>query len=261
MEKMRVLRLLCCLALIIPWLTGCQGNAPTPSPTLPPLHADCIRQVLGDAEVMAGQELNVDQDEELELVVLYISEAKDYKPIRVLILETAFTECRAVGDEQLTLTALATGERLSTRIRTIEVIELTGDNQPELHIYLDQPGRDEDDAEYHAILTPKDGEWKHVLGNTGIAQNPSLNLFEYRDAPEGEAKDIYLKRYSYWTGETRYIIMRWDGSRFMPIEGDLIEVEKTPPLWAQCCCVGVLIIPAGLIALVLIQRQKRKRMG
>jgi hypothetical protein len=230
---------------------------------LPPLHADCIRQVLGDAEVLANQELNVDQDEELELVVLYVSEAINYMPIRVLILETAFTECRAVGDKELTRTRLRTGERVPTYIRTIEVVELTGDNQPELHICLEQQGdrMGIEDVEYHAILTLKDGEWEHVLGNTGITQNPSLNLFEYRDAPEGEAKDIYLERYSYWTGELRYVIMRWDGSRFMPIEGDLIEVEKTMPLWVQCCCAGVFIVPAALLTLVLVQRRKKKRMG
>jgi hypothetical protein len=201
--------------------------------------------------------MDIDWDGDLELVILYVSEDKSYKPIHVMMIETDSAQCMVVCDKQLTLTTLKDGERLATGIREIEVIELTGDVRPELHIWMGQrrPG---ESVEYHAILTPVNDSWKHALGSTGITRSPARPLFEFRDAPNEEAKDIYLESYYPLSGETRYTIMRWDGSRFMPVEGGVINVATTP-LWLKAGCIATLVVLAVIVTLIATRWRRRKR--
>ena len=250
-------RLLVCLFFAVLGVVSCQMGQSSPSLTLSGMQADCIEQVLRDAEIVTSREMDVDWDKDLELVILYVSEDKSYKPIHAMMIETDSAQCMVVCDRQLTLTTLKDGERLATSIREIEVIELTGDVRPELHIWVDQrrPG---ESVEYHAILTPVNGSWKHALGSTGITRSPTRPLFEFRDAPNGEAKDIYLESYYPLSGETRYTIMRWDGSKFMPVEGNVINVATTP-LWLKAGCIATLVVLAVIVTLVVTRWRRRKR--
>jgi hypothetical protein len=253
--------LFACVFLTVLGVAGCRMSQPflvlTPSPTLSDVQSDCIEQVLGDAEIVTSREMDVDWDRDLELVILYVSDDKSYKPIHVMMIETDSAQCMVVCDEQLTLTTLKDGERLATSIREIEVIELTGDVRPELHIWMDQrrPG---ESVEYHAVLTSVNDSWKHALGSTGIARSPTRPLFEFRDAPDGEAKDIYLESYYPLSGETRSTIMRWDGSKFTPEEGEVIDVAATPP-WLKAGCIATLVVPAVIVTWVVTRWRRRKR--
>lgn len=240
-------RLLPYLFLTVLGVVGCRlspvSPTLTPSPTLSVVQSGCIGQVLGNVEIVASREMDVDWDRDSELVVLYMSE--DKYSSRVAVIETVPVQCKLVCDEQLTFVALRSGERLTITLLEMEAVELTGDGRPELHIWLDRGGGVDENVEYHAILTPSNGKWQHVLGSTGITRSPSRPLFEFRDAPSGEAKDIYLESYYPMSGETRYTIMRWDGSKFMPVEGDVINVSTTSPWW-NACCIAVLVSPVIL---------------
>ena len=138
------------------------------------------------------------------------------------------------------------------------MVELTGDDKPELHIWLDRSGGP---ARYnwalHAILHSEGEDWTHILGNVGITQCLTSCLFEFRDAPTGNAKDIYVERPapceppSLWSYCRVYTIMRWNGSNYMPAESGTIKV-RTPGLpWPIVCCVSTLISPVMLVALAL----------
>jgi hypothetical protein len=253
--------ILACFFLTVLGVIGCRMSQPSPvlipSPTLSGVQSDCIEQTLGDAKIITSREMDVDWDRDLELVILYVSEDKSYKPIHVMMIKTGSAQCMVVCDKQLTLTTLKDGEQLATSIREIEVIELTGDVRPELHIWMDQlrPG---EPVEYHAILTPVNGSWKHALGSTGITRNPARPLFEFRDAPNGESKDIYLESYYPLSDETRYTIMRWDGSKFMPVEGDVINIAAEA-LWLKAGCIAMLVVLAGIVTLVATRWRRRKR--
>lgn len=253
--------LLACFLLTVFGVVGCRTSqfSPvlTPSPTLSDVQSDCIEQALGNAEIVTSREMDIDGDGDWELVILYVSEDKSYKPIHVMLIETDLAQCVVVCDKQLTLTTLKDGERLVTNIREIEVIELTGDARPELHIWMDQrrPG---ESVEYHAILTPVNGSWNHALGSTGITRSSARPLFEFRDAPNEEAKDIYLESYYPLSGETRYTIMRWDGSKFMPVEGGVINVATTP-LWLKASYIATLVVLAVIVTLLATRWRRRKR--
>ncbi len=236
--------LLACLFLAVLGVAGCHTNPLT----LSDIQSDCFKRVLGDAEIVTSREMDVDWDGDLDLVILYVSEDKSYKPIHAMIIKTDSAQCMVVCDKQLTLTMLKNGERLATSIREIETVEVTGDARPELHIWMIQR-RPSGSVEYHAILTPVYDSWKHVLGSTGITRNSDRSLFEFRDAPNGEAKDIYLESYYPLSGETRYTIMRWDGLKFMPVEGDVINVA-TPLPWSKVSCIAILLVLAVIVTLI-----------
>jgi hypothetical protein len=85
-----------------------------------------------------------------------------------------------------------------------------------------------------------------------------MPLFEFRDAPNGKAKDIYLESHYPLSGETRYTIMRWDGSKFMPEEGEVIDVAATP-LWLKAGCIAMLVVPAVIVTWVMTRWRRRKR--
>jgi hypothetical protein len=225
---------------------------------LPDTQSDCIGEILGDDELITSQSLDVDQDGALDRVVLYIKGDvnRGEDPIYILALSESSGDCEVILDEYLIWSALTTG-RQEINVRAIEMVELTGDDQQELHVWLEKSGGGaHETVAFHAILATIDGEWKHVLGNVGVTQCLAFSSFEFRDAPTGNAKDIYLDEDRHceppWSSSRTYTIVRWNGSRFMPAESGTIDVRTTNPPWIDVFCAGVLIGPVALVALVAL---------
>jgi hypothetical protein len=163
--------------------------------------------------------LDVDWDNDSDVVMLYISEEGDYEHISIIGLDQSSEDCTVLFDKPLIVPIRqATGERFEVRICRIEAIELTGDNQPELHIWLQLRGSAVRRDEYHAILTRTDGRWHHALGTNGLARIPPDTFFEFRDAPSGKTQDIHLESANRLTGKTTHTILRWNGSEFAPLK-------------------------------------------
>jgi hypothetical protein len=263
-QKPTMKRLLVCLCLTAFWVAGFQANWTTLSLALPDIQSDCVEQVIGNAEIVANQAVDIDQDGKLDQIILYINDKDDrtYDPIYVLIaLYQSPMHCRAVLNEELTLSKLTT-DRQTITVRRIEMVELTGDNRPELHIWLDRSGGGpRASVAYHAVFTLVDRYWKHALGNKGVEQCLAFSSFEFREAPGGDAKDIYLDEDRHceppWSSDRTYAIMRWNGSKFVPVEEGTIDISTTDPPWLNVCCVATLVGP--VVVLVLVTRLRRKR--
>jgi hypothetical protein len=148
------------------------------------------------------------------------------------------------------------------------MIELTGDDRPELYIWLEKSGwgPPHEKVAFHAIYTLVDENWEHVLGNVGITQCLAFSSFEFRDAPSGKAKDIYLDEDRLcnppWSSKRNWTIMRWDGSRFMPVESGVIEISTTDPPWVNVCCAVplafVMFGPVATLMLIVIRLRRKK---
>ena len=120
--------------LIFVNLLGDWQPATLPSPFL---QSRCIKEAVGDAEIIYRQTLDVNGDGRKDQVVLY---GKDDVYVAVA-LDQPLELCELVLDKRLT--ALKLDKPTIWRnimVRKIEVIELTGDNIPELHVWLDKTG-------------------------------------------------------------------------------------------------------------------------
>jgi hypothetical protein len=254
--------LLFCLLLIALGTIRCQLNpvslTATPFPTLSLSQLECVKQTFGDFNIVGSRERDVDGDGDLELIVIYMA---DKNFCHLAVVENASSQCKVTCNKKLTYATLKGRERLPIVLREVEVVEVTGDGEPELHIWLDVGEVRDEPPEYHAILTSVDDSCQHILGSTGIALSRSRSLFEFRDAPSGDARDIYIENYNPTSRETRYTIMRWDGSKFTPIDWGVIDVATTS-LWTKAGCVAALLAPevigAGIVT-VLVTRWRRSR--
>jgi hypothetical protein len=225
------------------------------------MQSDCVKHLLGDTEVLADQALDLDQDGVLDWAVLYINQNSGRKedppdPIYLLlVLSQPDGDCRVVLDDYLYSPSLTT-ERQRITVHVIETVELTGDDKPELHIWLDSSGGGARYSQaFHAILASEGESWTHVLGNRGIGHCLAFSTFEFRDAPTGDAKDIYLDEDRHcnppWSSSRTYTIMRWNGSRFMRAESGTIDIQTTDPPWVDVCRLGALIGPVAFVGLVV----------
>lgn len=236
---------------------------PNLSLALPSMQLDCIEQIIGNAEIVASQGIDVDQDGNLDQVVLYINENTDHSgdPIYILVvLNQSLARCEVVLNEYLIRSSLSTG-RQSIDVREIEMVELTGDGKPELHIWLEKKDKNvrPENIAFHAIYTSADGNWKHVLGNAGITQCLFFSSFEFRESSSGDAKDIYLDQDRLcnppWSSHRNYSILRWDGLKFTQVEEGTIDISTTDPPWVNVCCVATLVCP--VVVLVLVTRLRK----
>ncbi|MEJ5312590.1 MAG: hypothetical protein WHX52_22725 [Anaerolineae bacterium] len=255
--------ILSCLLLAILLAVSFQAGWPVLAFALPSLQSDCVKQIVGEAEIIANQVMDVNRDGAPDQIVLYINQqaGPTYDPIYVLVVSGhSATQCDVLLNEELACSKLTSG-RQNINVRAIEMIELTGDDEPELHIWLERSGGGPRmSVAYHAIFTLKEERWKHVLGNKGIEQCLAFNTFKFRESPSGGAKDIYLDQDTHceppWSSERTWTIMRWDGSRFMPVDSGVIGISTTDPPWLNVCCVT---IPIGfVVVLVLITRLRKK---
>lgn len=224
----------------------------------PGLQSECVEQVVGKAEIIANQTLDVDQDGKLDQVVLY---GKDQVDVLV-ILNRSPSDCEVGLNEYLANLILGspTAWRIA-EVRKIEMIELTGDDKPELYIWLETSGAGPRyEHSVHAIYTLINGNWQKVLH---ISQCLAFSTFEFRDLLTEDAKYIYLDEDTScqppWSAQRTYTIMRWNGSRFMPTESGTIDISTTDPPWWNAFCVATLVGPVVIVVLVVIRLRRKGR--
>lgn len=218
--------------------------------TLPVFQSECIKQVVGDSEIIIDQPIDVDQNGEIDQVILY---GKDDVYVAV-ILNQPSESCEVILNEYLTALKLVNPTTWRTvQVQQIEMIELTGDNQPELHIWLEKTGAPSRyEHAIHAIYTFGNGHLQKALSTE---QCLAFSSFEFRNGNE-QAKDIYLDTdgdcQPPWSYQRTYNIMGWDGAKFTPKESGTIDVFTASPSWFNVFCVAILVIPVvGLVLVIL----------
>src|SRR5574341_2493586 len=116
-------------SMIIPflWLVLHElGNSHSPVGTHQ-AQSQCVRSVIGTSEILMSKMFDADQDGNLDEAVVY---AQD--DIYILLVSNASDPaCRVVLNEYLTFRSLVS-EQQKVDVRNIELIEVTGDNQPEI---------------------------------------------------------------------------------------------------------------------------------
>lgn len=251
--KRHLVHLLFAALLLVSFQVGWQSV----SFAFPGLQSDCIEQVVKNTEVIANQALDVDQDGKLDQVVLY---GKDQVDVLV-ILNRSPANCEVSLNEYLANLILGSPTAWRTaKVRKIEMIELTGDNKPELYIWLETSGAGPRyEHSVHAIYRLVNGSWQKVLH---ISQCLAFSSFEFRDLPTGAAKYIYLDEDTSCqpprSAQRTYTIMRWNGSKFWPSESGTLAISTTNPPWWNAFCVTILIAPVVVVVLAVIH-WKRKR--
>ncbi len=222
------------------------------------LQSTCINSVIGNEEIITRQSLDVNQDGILDQIVLY---GKDKVNIGVILNDSSLN-CRIVLDDTLTPLVLANPTSWRTvQLRQIEMIELTGDNKPELHIWLEKtnaPSRYEHAV--HAIYTFVNEKLQKILLTE---QCLIFSSFEFQGGETGGPKNIYLDTDSQcqppWSFQRNYTTMKWNGSRFIPSQSGTIKIFTTYPPWWNIFCLIVVIGPIVVFTLLIVHLKKRNK--
>ncbi len=152
--------------------TSCRDNSFSTG-----LHSECVEQVIESGKVVGSKVLDVNQDGNSDDVVVY---EKDGDLYTLLALNSVSPRCEVVLDQYLTSIAL-TADRQIAKVRAIELVELTGDDKPELHIWLNESGGGPRVSfAMHAIYTSANGSWQEA---TRFGLCLAFNSFQFRDGP------------------------------------------------------------------------------
>lgn len=220
----------------------------------------CILQIVGELDVMADREIDVNQDGRLDRIVLFIDEEPSYEPIFIIVaLDKSPFECDVVLKEKLTASTLIEGRQEIT-VKNIEMVELTGDETPEIHINLDRVGGGPRASfSYHAIFTLLENQWMHVLGDTGIELCQSFNTFEFHEVRNKNIQEIYIDEDRHceppWSGNRTFNIMGWDGTKFTTIEYGTINKFSTNPPWINYFCFTIIIVPIVVLFIFFLRNR------
>jgi hypothetical protein len=223
MKTVTSLRILILFAACV--LAGSQVSCKSTS--LASAQSKCAKQIIGNGKVLGSQALDIDQDSNLDEVVVYDKDGDIYA---LVALDSSSAHCKVVLDKYFTSTKLTTG-RQTAIVRAIELVELTGDDKPEVHVWLDQSGGGPRVSfATHAIYTSANGSWQEAA-RFGLCL--AFNSFKFREVPGRIAKDIYVDEDVHceppWSSQRTYTIMRWNGSRIMPIESGTFDSLTTDP--------------------------------
>lgn len=224
------------------------------------MQSQCVQSTIGNANVLAFKELDVDIDGRLDEVIVYGGE-----DLNLLIVSASGTdECKILLNEYLTSRKLINSSQIVT-IRNIEIVEVTGDAQPEIHVWLEKSnGGFRQNVALHAIYSLKAGHWIEVLR---LTQCLEFGSFEIREGqPEGP-KIIYVDEDRHCepplSSSRTYTFMRWNGSRFLPAETGTIQIPfwQTVPTWVGLICLVVVpfvLIGIGLAFLITLLKKIKK---
>ncbi len=223
----------------------------------PILQSSCIQSTIGDSEILDNQSLDVDGNKTLDTIVIY---AKDNIQLTVAT-DVGTANCKIALNEYLTDRKLIVGEQAVT-IRDIELVELTGDHQPDIYVWLEKRnGGSRAEVALHAIYSLQNGIWQEALRGT---QCLDASSFEIRTEQEGQPKILYFESdvTCDWPVSSRwhFTVMRWNGSRFMPAETGTVEI----PFWRTMswldvvCCLPFAIAGIGLYGFAWILYRRRK---
>ena len=227
--------------------------------------SDCVKQIVQNAEIVAQKQLDVNQDGMQDDVIIYGS---DDLYILVAINQSALG-CEVILNDWLTSRLLNSGERKIVNVQQVELLDLTGDDQPELHIGLDLSTFTFRASEaLHAIYKLQGESAERVFITSQCLQ---MSSFEFRTASDG-AKLIYLdedRRCVPPSYSREYEIYRWNAkaSQFERVESGKVAKETADTFWQSALSVlleiAVVLIAgilfAGLVILFVLKRSVRQR--
>lgn len=219
----------------------------------------CVESAIGNSEILTTRSLDVNEDGTVDEIIIYGGD----KLYLLIVRNSATGECKVVLNEYLTFRQLLTGTQIVT-IREIALVEVTGDAQPELHVWLEKRnGGFRQEVALHAIYFRQQEEWKEALR---VTQCLAASSFEIRKEQPGRPKVLYLDedRHCDWprSNERIYTFMRWNGSRFLPAERGTVEIPwlQVNPSWAEVLYLITFVI-SMLLLLGLIWIVQKRRSG
>ncbi len=227
--------------------------------------SDCVERVVQNAETLAHKQLDVNQDGILDDVVIY----GDGDLYLLMVANGSSLGCKVMLNDRLTSRQLINpDEQKVVKVQQVELVDLTGDNQPELHIWLDLSAFAFRESEaFHAIYKLQGGSLERVFVTSQCLQ---VSSFEFRTAPD-DAQLIYWDEDYHCdppSSSRDYAIYRWDAntSQFKRIESGKVAKETPDTFWQSVLAVliEVVAVPAagillvGLVVLFVLRKNARK---
>jgi len=217
---------------------------------------NCVDQTIRDVEILTHKRLDINQDGIEDDIIIYLRDDELY--ILVAISEPT-SGCKIVLNDYL----VHSGGR-TVMVQRVELVDLTGDDQPDLHIWLDLSiPTFRGSYAFHTLYMLRDGTLKQIFVLSQCLQTSS---FEFRTAPDG-AKLIYLDEDRLCAPPSfrrDYEILRWDAkiSQFESIESG--QIAKTSPDPLLDSLISIYIIPivtivAGAIVIGVVAWRASKR--
>jgi len=209
--------------------------------------SNCIDQIVQDAEVLAHKQLDVNHDGIQDDVVVY---GQDELYVLVAINQPALN-CKVILNDALTSRQVYAGTRRPVTVKQIELVDLTGDNQPELHIGLEGTYFFRESGAFHAVYKLQGEDMKRIFVSD---QCLPMSTFEFRTAPDG-AELIYVDedlRCVPPSSRRDYAIYRWnaENSQFEQIESGQVAKTSPDPLWDAL--ISIYIMPVAVVAGVVM---------
>lgn len=225
--------------------------------TMPDRQLGCVLQAIGNNEIIAQESVDVDQNGSLDELIIY----GDKDLFLIIAQDSSTASCKIVFNEYLISRKLITGWQKVT-VRSMEQIELTGDNIPEIHIWLEKTGGGpREEVALHAIYSLQESKWQEVFIFT---QCLAFSSFEFRVSQGGAAKEIYTDQDRHceppWSSGRTYNLLQWNGSRFVTVESGIVPNSVAPMYLAwlnYACLIAFIVLIVILLRLVWVQRKEK----
>ena len=94
--------------------------------------SNCVHQTVQGADILADKQLDVNRDGIQDEVVIYGNDDL----YALVVVNQSTSSCEIILNSRLTSRQTLSG-RKTVAVQGIELVDLTGDDQPELHIWLD----------------------------------------------------------------------------------------------------------------------------
>ncbi|HTP10915.1 MAG TPA: hypothetical protein VMP08_21825 [Anaerolineae bacterium] len=208
--------------------------------------SDCVEQVVQNAETLVHKQLDVNQDGIPDDVVIY----GNGDLYLLVVANGSSLGCKVMLNDWLTSRQLINpDEKKVVKVQQVELVDLTGDDQPELHIWLDLSTFAFRESEaFHAIYKLQGRSLERVFVTSQCLQ---VSSFEFRTAPDG-AQVIYWDEDYHCdppSSSRDYAIYRWDAntSQFKRIESGKVAKETADTFWQ-----AVLIVLMELAAILIV---------
>lgn len=136
-------------------------------------------------------------------------------------------------------------------IHTLESIELTGSNPPEIHLAynVDRQSKRSSQASHH-IFSYVNNSWEEVFV---VGNCLHMNYFEFQDNSQTQTADIYTENDPYcddsWPSQyAGYTLFSWDGEKFTFVEeGNQHHFLPAISIWEKLSVFSPYIILCGLL--------------
>jgi hypothetical protein len=221
---------------------------------------NCVEQVVQNAEILVHKQLDVNQDGIPDDVVIY----GDGDLYLLVVTNGSSLGCKVMLTDWLTSRQLiGPDEMKAVKVQQVELVDLTGDNQPELHVWLDLSTFAFRESEaLHAIYKLQGESLERVFV---ISQCLQVSSFEFRTSPDG-TRLIYLDEDYHCdppSSSRDYAIYRWDAntSQFRRIESGEVAKVTVDTFWQSVLIVlmefaAILIVGILFVALVAFLLRK-----